>query len=134
MVKVSFSIHPDVKKALENRHPVLALESTILAHGMPFPDNYKFAKMADKIALDLGVVPATIAILNGEIKIGLNKEDLEFICKENSVIKTSLSDLSVTVAGGEIWSNHSIRNDAFGFFVGCSCFFHRGHWGRPPLL
>jgi pseudouridine-5'-phosphate glycosidase len=101
MVKVSFTIHPDVKKALENRHPVLALESTILAHGMPFPDNYEFAKMADKIALDLGVVPATIAILNGEIKIGLNKEDLEFICKENSVIKTSLSDLSVTVAGGK---------------------------------
>ena len=100
MVKVSFTIHPDVKKALENRLPVLALESTILAHGMPFPDNYEFAKMADKIALDLGVVPATIAILNGEIKIGLNKEDLEFICKENSVIKTSLSDLSVTVAGG----------------------------------
>ena len=101
MVKVSFTIHPDVKKALENRHPVLALESTILAHGMPFPDNYEFAKMADKIALDLGVVPATIAILNGEIKIGLNKEDLEFICKENSVIKTSLSDLSVAVAGGK---------------------------------
>ena len=101
MVKVSFTIHPNVKKALENRHPVLALESTILAHGMPFPDNYEFAKMADKIALDLGVVPATIAILNGEIKIGLNKEDLEFICKENSVIKTSLSDLSVTVAGGK---------------------------------
>ena len=68
---------------------------------MPFPDNYEFAKTAHKIALDLGVVPATIAILNGEIKIGLNKEDLEFICKENSVIKTSLSDLSVTVAGGE---------------------------------
>ena len=101
MAKVSFIIHPDVKKALENRRAVLALESTILAHGMPFPDNYEFAKTAHKIALDLDVVPATIAIINGDIKIGLHKEDLEFICKENSVIKTSLSDLSVAVAGGK---------------------------------
>lgn len=101
MAKVNFIIHPDVKKALENKRAVLAIETTILAHGMPFPDNYEFAKMADKIALSLGVVPATIAIINGEIKIGLNKEELEFICKENSVIKTSLSDISVTVAGGK---------------------------------
>ena len=101
MAKVSFTMRPDVKKALENKCAVLALESTILAHGMPFPDNYEFAKRAEKIALELDVVPATIAIINGEIKIGLHKEDLEFICKEPGIIKTSLSDLSVTVAGGK---------------------------------
>jgi len=93
MIKPAFTIRPDIKRALENNAPVLALESTILAHGMPFPDNYKFAKQSEKLSSDQGVVAATIAVIEGEIKIGLSESELEFICKNNNVVKTSLREL-----------------------------------------
>lgn len=61
----SFSFHPEVRSALQDNRPVLALESTIIAHGMPYPENIKFARQADALVRKYGAVPATIAILNG---------------------------------------------------------------------
>ena len=98
MSDVSFIIRPDIKEALDKNRPVLALESTILAHGMPYPDNLEFAKHAENIILGLGVLPATVAIINGEIKIGLTREELEFVCKTDYVYKTTLSEISDRVA------------------------------------
>ena len=94
----SFLIHPDVKRALKKNGPVLAMESTILAHGMPFPENLAFAKNSTDFLINLGVVPATIAIINGKIKIGLDEKDLEFVCNNPSVHKTSLRDLGAIVS------------------------------------
>ncbi|RMF07778.1 MAG: pseudouridine-5'-phosphate glycosidase [Candidatus Neomarinimicrobiota bacterium] len=96
-----FHISPEVQEALHHHRPVLALESTILAHGMPFPENLDFARRAEEETRRKGVVPATIAILNGSIRIGLTEDELEQLCSSSSVLKAGLRDLSSCVAGGK---------------------------------
>ncbi len=98
MIIENFIIHKNVQAALEEKRPVLALESTILAHGMPYPDNIDFANKAEKLVIDSGVVPATIAIINGRVHIGLDKKELLFICSDRDVLKTSLRELSWVTA------------------------------------
>lgn len=93
-----FLFHPDVKRALKNNKPVLAMESTILAHGMPFPENLTFAESSAVLVKSMGVTPATIAIINGTIKIGLDEKELEFVCKNKDVHKTSLRDLGMVLS------------------------------------
>ena len=88
----------DVRLALKSGQPVLALESTIIAHGMPFPDNLKFAQQGESLCRDQGVTPAMIAIINGEIHVGLEKDLLIFIAKDDSVRKTSRRELGIATA------------------------------------
>ena len=84
-MKIQFS--KEVKMALETGKRVLALESTLIAHGMPYPDNLEFAQKIDEFCLKHNVVPAVIAILNGKIRAGLNAEELAFIAQHESVKK-----------------------------------------------
>lgn len=72
-------IHPDIKKALKNRQPVVAFESTIIAHGMPYPQNVETALNCERIIRENGAIPATVAIINGEITIGLTIAEIEEI-------------------------------------------------------
>jgi len=88
----------DVQLALETGQPVLALESTIIAHGMPFPDNLKFAQDGELLCRDRGVTPAMIAIINGEIHVGLEKDLLIFIAENDSVRKTSRRELGIAIS------------------------------------
>ena len=88
----------DVQLALKAGHPILALESTIIAHGMPFPDNLKFAQRGEALCRDRGVTPATVAIINGEIYVGLEEDLLKFIAEDDSVRKTSRRELGIAVA------------------------------------
>ena len=93
------SISDEVKNALENNIPVVALESTIISHGMPYPKNVNTAKSCEKIIRDNGCVPATIAIINGKIKIGLSDEELDYLGKMGpKVIKTSRRDIPYVVS------------------------------------
>lgn len=93
------SISDEVKYALENNIPVVALESTIISHGMPYPKNVNTAKSCEKIIRDNGCVPATIAIINGKIKIGLSDEELDYLGKMGpKVIKTSRRDIPYVVS------------------------------------
>ncbi|MFN3692301.1 MAG: pseudouridine-5'-phosphate glycosidase, partial [Fervidobacterium sp.] len=69
-------ISEKVKKALEDGIPVIALESTVIAHGLPYPHNVETAKMLEEMALENGVVPATIGILKGEIIVGMSQEQI----------------------------------------------------------
>ena len=92
---MKFTLSKQVKDAINNDKPVLALESTIISSGMPFPQNIEFQKKAEKICLDLGVVPATIAIIKGEIHIGLEEKELLFIAKDRSVKKISKRELGI---------------------------------------
>ena len=92
----------DVQLALKSGQPVLALESTIIAHGMPFPENLKFAQQGESLCRDQGVTPAMIAIINGEIHVGLEKDLLIFIAKDDSVRKTSRRELGIAIA--EKWN------------------------------
>lgn len=91
-------ITKEVKQALEENKPVVALESTIISHGMPYPENVKMAKKVETIIRNEGAVPATIAIMNGKIKIGLTDEDLEILAKSKDVAKVSRRDLATIIA------------------------------------
>lgn len=88
----------EVKSALELNIPVVALESTIISHGMPYPENVHTALMCEKIIRDNGAVPATIAIINGDIVVGLSHKEIDYIGKEgHKVYKTSRRDLPYVV-------------------------------------
>lgn len=97
-MKPFFDYSPEVKSALEHKKPVLALESTIISHGMPYPDNYETAQAVEHIVREHNVTPATIAVIEGKIKIGLTTNELQqFACNKN-VLKASRRDLPYTVA------------------------------------
>lgn len=87
-----------VKEALEQDRPIVALESTIIAHGMPYPENLEIAQELENIIRRYGVVPATIAVIEGKIKIGLAKEELELLATSKKVLKASRRDLSMIMA------------------------------------
>ena len=88
----------EVKCALKEGRPVVALESTIIAHGMPYPENLEVAREVEDIIREYGVMPATIAVIEGKIKIGLSREEMEFLATSREVIKASRRDLSVIIA------------------------------------
>ena len=95
-MKIQFS--KEVKTALETGAPILALESTIIAHGMPYPDNVEFALKAESICRQHGVAPAIVAVVDGECCVGLEKTQIEFIAKEVSIKKVSRGELGVAIA------------------------------------
>ena len=95
-------INPEVKKALEEGRPVVALESTIISHGMPYPQNKDTALKVEEIVRSEGAVPATMAIIGGRLKIGCTPEDIEYLGRKGlAVNKTSRRDLPILVAKKE---------------------------------
>ena len=94
-------IAPEVQKALDEGRPVVALESTIISHGMPYPQNVETALKVEQIIRDNGAVPATIAILGGRLKAGLTAEEIDYLGKTGTAVaKASRRDLPVLVAEG----------------------------------
>jgi pseudouridine-5'-phosphate glycosidase len=92
-------IAPEVELALKENRPVVALESTIISHGMPYPQNKETALKVEQIIRDNGAVPATIAILGGRLKVGLTADEIDYLGREGTKInKTSRRDLPVLVA------------------------------------
>ncbi len=95
-------ISPEVQEALKNKKPVVALESTIISHGMPFPQNAQTAIEVEETIRKQGAVPATIAIIGGVMKVGLSKEEIELLGREgHNVTKVSRRDLPFVVAAGK---------------------------------
>ena len=92
MIKIEYS--SDVKQAIKNNEPIVALESTIITHGMPWPENLKTAKSVESVIRKYGATPATIAIINGVIKVGLEDESLSELSKNKAVRKLSRADLA----------------------------------------
>jgi len=97
-MKQYLDIHPDVKLALEEGRPVVALESTIISHGMPYPQNVETARKVEQIVRDAGAVPATIAIIDGRLKAGITDDELEFFGKSDDILKASRRDIPFIVA------------------------------------
>lgn len=91
-------IQPEVKKAVAEGKPVVALESTIISHGMPYPQNIKTALEVEEIVRKNGAVPATIAIFNGKCHAGLSKEQLEYFASAKDVWKVSLPDMPYIIS------------------------------------
>ena len=94
------SVTPEVQQALRENKPVVALESTILSHGMPYPQNLEFGRQVERIIREEGAVPATIAILDGKMKVGLNEQELERMCRADGIGKVSRRDLATYLATG----------------------------------
>jgi len=97
-----FVIKKKVADALKKGKPVLALESTIISHGMPYPDNIDLALELEKIAESCGAVPATICLMDGKIKIGLNRKELLRLATEKDVAKVSRRDISSVLVNGKV--------------------------------
>jgi pseudouridine-5'-phosphate glycosidase len=93
-------VHPEVAAALATGQPVVALESTIISHGLPRPDNLRIAREIEQAVRNGGAVPATIAIVNGEARIGLDDAALQVIATSDQVIKVSVRDIATIAARG----------------------------------
>ena len=90
-------IHPDVENAIKNKLPIVALESTIISHGMPYPNNIETALMVEDTVRSNNAIPATIAIIKGRLKVGLTNKEIEFLATNNKVRKISRRDLAIAV-------------------------------------
>ncbi|XP_057309342.1 uncharacterized protein LOC130647488 [Hydractinia symbiolongicarpus] len=129
-----FQIRDDVRAAVANKLPVVALESTIITHGMPYPQNLQTALHVEKIIRDHGVVPATVGIINGKLIVGLNKNEITFLSQAtSSFVKTSRRDLayvlSKNLSGGTTVSATMIASQMAGipiFVTGGIGGVHRG--------
>ena len=91
-------IKPEVRQALEEGKPVIALESTIISHGMPYPRNIETALAAEEVIRKGGAVPATIGIIQGRIKIGLTADEIEYMASAPNVQKVSRRDFPLVIA------------------------------------
>ena len=98
-MKYPLKLHHEVSSALKSNDPVVVLESTIIAHGMPYPENLHFAHKAENIVRKGGAIPATIALISGEVWVGLNDSQLEYITNKNNTIdKIATRDIGYAVA------------------------------------
>ena len=94
-------VHPEVESALATNHPVVALESTIITHGMPHPINLRTGRSVELIVRSTGAVPATIGMIGGRVKIGLEPHELEYLAdsqSNSSVVKVSRRDIGPAIA------------------------------------
>lgn len=116
------SIAPEIQEALAAGKPVVALESTILSHGMPYPENLEFSHRVEEIVREEGAVPATTAIICGKLCVGLTSDQLEIMCKAENVGKVSRPGRSDLCR-----NRHGRRYHR--------CYHHdAGRAGRHPLL
>ena len=95
---ISIHINPEVENALQNNIPVVALESTIITHGMPYPENLKMVHEVEEIIRENNAVPATIAVVDGVVKIGLSNAEVRSLSEKRDVIKLSRNDLAYAIA------------------------------------
>ena len=91
-------VHPEVANALNRKLPIVALESTIISHGMPYPENIETALMVEDIVRANKAIPATIAIIKGRLKVGLSKEEIEFLATNDEIRKISRRDLAIALS------------------------------------
>lgn len=91
-------VSEEVRSALDSRKPVVALESTVIAHGLPRPQNFATALRLEKAVRDSGAIPATIGMLAGKLRVGLNQDDLKRLANGDDIKKISFRDLPVAVA------------------------------------
>jgi pseudouridine-5'-phosphate glycosidase len=101
MLSEHLAIAPVVQTALERRRPVVAFETTIVTHGMPSPHNVTTARSVETIVRETGATPATIAVIGGRIRIGLDDDELEWLGSAHGVLKLSRADLPYAIAAGK---------------------------------
>ena len=105
-------INPVVQKALQEKKPVVALESTIISHGMPYPENVKTALEVERIVLENGAIPATIGIIDGVAIIGMTKEQIKQFGQRKGIVKASKRDLPIIMAQ-KLWGATTVATTMF---------------------
>lgn len=98
MDKALFALSPEVEAALHASQPIVALESTVIAHGLPRPQNIETARRLEQIVRDAGAIPATIAIIDGRFHAGLSENQVRFIADSEEIKKVSIRDLPIAIA------------------------------------
>ena len=115
-------IAPEVQAALEAKEPVVALESTVISHGLPYPQNLALARRLEEIVREQGATPATIALADGKVRVGIDQELLEKLATKSDVAKVSLRDLGLVLAegglgattvAGTMWAAHAAGIEVF---------------------
>jgi len=94
------NVAADVANALREKHPVVALESTVIAHGLPRPENLQTARRLQELISEGGAVPATIGVVDGQLSVGLSDDQIQLLAQQNNIRKISTRDIPVAVAGG----------------------------------
>jgi pseudouridine-5'-phosphate glycosidase len=135
MIASKLSIHPEVKTALAQGRAVVALESTVITHGFPNPDNIQVARAVEEAVRAQGAVPATIAILGGEIRVGLTPDQLTYLSSARNVRKCSRRDLPLVVARQEDGATTVAGTMIVAYWAGIRLFATGGiggvHRGQP---
>jgi len=135
MIASKLSIHPEVKAALAQGRAVVALESTVITHGFPNPDNIQVARAVEEAVRAQGAVPATIAILGGEIRVGLTPDQLTYLSSARNVRKCSRRDLPLVVARQEDGATTVAGTMIVAYWAGIRLFATGGiggvHRGQP---
>lgn len=109
---MNLKFNAEVAHALENKKAIVALESTVIAHGLPFPQNLETAKNLERIVRENGAIPATIAVFDGEFHVGLTEKQIEFLATDQNVRKISRRDLPIAV-GKKLTCATTVATTAF---------------------
>ncbi len=125
-------LSPEVAAARTAGKPIVALESTIISHGMPYPQNVRTAREVEQIIRDAGAVPATIAVIDGKICIGLSDEQLELLGASPDAMKVSRRDLAYVLAQAPPGRDHRRRDDDLRAAGRHRSLRHRRHRRRAP--
>lgn len=121
-------VSPEVQRALDEGRPVVALESTIISHGFPYPENVKMAKEVESVIRENGAVPATIAILDGKICVGLSEDEINVLATSPNAFKASYRDLPRVLAGKMIGAT-TVATTAYAAHLAGIRFFATGGLG-----
>ena len=131
MMQDYLSITPEIEEAIKAGKPVVALESTILSHGMPFPQNMEFAHKVEEIVRAEGAIPALTAIIGGKLKVGLTSKELDLMCKGEGVGKVSRRDVAVYLATGKTGATTVATTMMIAAMAGIKVFATGGIGGVP---
>ena len=137
MLNMYLDVAPEVQEALDAGKPVVALESTIISHGMPYPKNVETAMLVEKTIRENGAVPATIAVIGGRLKAGLTYEEIEHLGKAgHNVAKASRRDLPALVARGVDGATTVTTTMIIAHMAGIKIFAAapKPRWTFPPTL
>ena len=132
MDKSYFEISEEIRIALKDKKPVVALESTLISHGLPYPINLDVAKSSMNAVRSSGSIPATIAIINGKIKVGLNNDDLNILSQNNNIEKVSSHNFAISISN----KNHAATTVASTIYLASKIgikFFSTGGIGGVHL-
>jgi pseudouridine-5'-phosphate glycosidase len=130
---MTYLLSQEVKEALKNNSPVVALESTIITHGMPYPDNVAMARSVEDDIRAAGATPATIAVLNGQLHVGLNADQIEALSTATAPLKLSRADMALAMVSGKTGGTTVAGTMIAASLAGISVFATGGiggvHWG-----